>query len=114
LGCYLAAKALRNKKLHFGESFTVELLKELKELKIQSKEFAKRITRSVKGVWYNNGIIVPSFKRRNFNIGIDDGFLSPTLLPGIGDNPKKIPYPTLESFVEHEFTMDIKFTTNAW
>ena len=50
--------------------------------------------------------------KRNFDIGLDDGYLSPSLVPGLAicpnANPELLPTPTL-GFVE-DYGFSIKYT----
>jgi hypothetical protein len=48
-------------------------------------------------------------KVRNMDIGLDDGQITPLLVPSMCDQPQpqSYPVPTLTSFNKHGFTMDL-------
>jgi hypothetical protein len=40
----------------------------------------------VRGEWYAGEVVyMVNMKKRNFDIGLDDGYVTPTLVPGLSD-----------------------------
>jgi hypothetical protein len=57
-------------------------------------------------------------KKRNFDLGLDDGFVTPTLIPSIcaceGAQAQPLPIPNLESLSEHGFLATLEIEPNIW
>ena len=57
-------------------------------------------------------------KMRNFDVGLDDGHITPTLLPGVTEcpnvEPTPYPVPTLDAVTRHGFTMKIQTRSREW
>ena len=56
----------------------------LQQLDVQPIDVAKQAAREVKGQWYEGGgYFFVKMKKRNFDVGFDDGYVTPWLLPDI-------------------------------
>ena len=108
IGVRLGAQALQDKEHSFNEAMTILLKKELENLQVQSGSTARQAAEKMRGEWFT-GFIQVDMKERNMDIGLDDGFVTPTLVPGIcdGAQPQSYPVPTLAKFNEHGFVMDL-------
>ncbi len=108
IGVRLGAQALQNKEHNFNEAMTILLKKELENLQVRSRDTARQAAEKMKGEWFT-GFVLVDMKERNMDIGLDDGFVTPTLVPGIcdGAQPQSYPVPTLDKFNEYGFTMDL-------
>jgi len=111
-GTHIAAKALRDTEHDYDEAMTLALDRELVELGAQPKRVAVRASKSVSGQWFSGDFLfLINMKVRNFDIGIDDGYITPFLVPELaeceGAEPHAYPVPNLESIGEHGF--DVKF-----
>ncbi len=108
LGVRLGAQALQDEEHNFNEAMTILLKKELENLQIQSSDTARQAAEKMRGDWFT-GFVQVDMRERNMDIGLDDGFVTPTLVPGICDDaqPQSYPVPTLDKFNEHGFVMDL-------
>jgi len=105
-GIQIGAEALRDKKHSYNTAVTLAFKKDLEELGIQSARTAREASQKMRGIWWT-GVLLVDMKVRNTDVGIDDGFVSPMLVPGIceGAEPKPCPIPTLEKFHKYGFSM---------
>jgi len=107
LGIHLAAKALRDPDHSFCDAMTTLLAQELRQLDAQPAHIAQKAAQAVEDYWYTYDLIFLDMKKRNFDIGIDDGYLTPWIIP-IGPcsyaHPKPYPVPTLKSLHQFGFT----------
>jgi len=110
-GTYLAGKALRDTEHGYDQAFTIVLDRELKDLGAQPKKVALRASKSVHGQWYSGDFMWINMKARNFDIGVDDGYITPWLVPEMAECPgakaRPYPVPNLDGIRKHGFK--IKF-----
>jgi len=119
LGCRIGASAIRDNKHEFNEAVTLELNRKLNELSVQSNRVAKEAVEKVKGQWYTgNGYPAIDLKKRNFDIGLSDGFVTPWLIPGIsecnGAEAKACPVPNLAFLSVYGFSMRLEIKLKEW
>jgi len=111
LGSLLAVKAMESTKYSYDEAMTILLNQKMNELGIQSAKVAKQASEKMSGSWFKGNFNVKMIKR-NFDIGLDDGYVSPSLVPGLricsDAEPILLPAPTLD-FVE-DYGFSIKYT----
>jgi hypothetical protein len=108
IGVRLGAQALQDKKHDLDEAMTILLKQELENLGIQSRNTARQAAEKMRGKWWT-GFIQVDMKERNMDIGLDDGFVTPTLVPGICDSaqPQSYPVPTLDKLNKYGFAIDL-------
>jgi len=57
-------------------------------------------------------------KKRNFDIGLDDGFVTPTLVPDVAECPGaqavSYPVPDLELLEEYGFSITVEIEPHEW
>ncbi len=106
LGVQLAARALMHEDCGFNKAMTIELKEELERLGTQDATVARRAAEKMRGQWFNGTLLV-NMIRRNMDVGLDDGFVAPILVPGICDNPSPqlLPVPKLDAFYRCGFKM---------
>lgn len=112
LGTRLAGQVLQQDPNDFDRRITVALARELQDLGVQSRATARKITESLRGQWYSGNM--PGWvtvTRRNFDVGLDDGRVTPTLVPnrmtGLGDACVSYPIPTLNRISEIGFSVEV-------
>jgi hypothetical protein len=108
-GTRVGAEAIRDKSHGYNEAVTIAMRKDLEDSGVQSAHTARKASEKMRGIWYT-GILIADMKVRNTDVGIDDGYVSPMLVPGIceGAEPKPLPVPTLEKFKKYGFDMDLR------
>jgi hypothetical protein len=88
LGTHLAVLALTNTKGESYEDAMTRLIYEtLRELDVQPAETARQAAHLVRGNWFKGGYyFFVEMKKRNFDVGLNDGLVTPWLVPGICPN----------------------------
>jgi len=118
LGVHAAAAALEDENLPFSQAVTVAFDRQLKDLGGQSAEVAKRAAQSQKGRWYSKRWFSTVVHKRNFDVGLDDGFVTPCLVPGVnvceGQAPLPLAVPTLEVLVRGGFSVQVEIEPRVW
>ena len=111
LGCHSAYHALLKDKLDFDNAFTIAFNKELKELKILDAHSAEQASEKVQDKWYKINVLTFGFAeiyKRNFDIGLENGYVTPFLVPDFPDNnpvkPKPYPVPNMKTLSKHGFS----------
>lgn len=109
VGIRIGAQAIRDEEHSYNAAVTIAIKKELENLGVQSRHTAWAASEKMRGKWFD-GIVLVDMKERNFDIGLDNGFVTPTLVPGVceGAEPQSYPVPTLDKFNERGFTMDFE------
>lgn len=115
LGTEIAIKALNDPEHNYDKAMAIAIDKELKELGVQPKEVAIQAASQMKGKWYKTSLIV-TMKKRNIDIGLDDGYVTPVLSPGICESaePELRPVPNLDILAEYKFTMKYEIQPNEF
>lgn len=111
LGSRVAAKALRDKRRSYNDAVTEALDEELAFLGAQPAGVARRARQQVKGLWYSGHFLSIEMKKRNFDIGFDDGFVTPIIVPVSeceGIAPVEYPVPSLETVRDYGFEITIE------
>ncbi|MHC4756898.1 MAG: DUF4056 domain-containing protein, partial [Planctomycetota bacterium] len=111
LGTAIAARALSDHELEYDEAVTVFIDEELERLGAQPASIAKFAVETVEGKWYTGGLyFFANLKKRNFDIGLDDGFITPWLVPDIcaGSVPEPYPVPNSDFLSEYGFSMEFE------
>jgi len=118
LGSSIGVLALRDTEHAFGEGATLALDRELKKLGIQSRNTAMSATKTVKGRWFSGGLLFVDTKRRNFDIGLNDGFITPWIVPGLSMGGavkvQSYPIPDPDFLCEHGFSMRFEIEPREW
>jgi hypothetical protein len=115
LGTRLAAQALKETSKGYDETMTILIKNELENLGVQSASTSRHASEKMRGKWFT-GIVLPDIKERNMDIGLDDGFVTPTLVPGICPDaqPQSYPAPALENFYKYGFRMRLEVEPRIW
>ncbi len=119
LGTIIAVRALRDTEHPYNEAMKVALDEELQRLGVQPVGVAKRASESVQGDWYTGDVVMfVDMKKRNFDIGLDDGMVTPTLVPNVpaceGAEPASYPVPTLDVLSKHGFSVTVEIEPHEW
>jgi hypothetical protein len=119
LGTIVAVRALQDKKHSYNEAVTLAIDEEMQKLGVLSAREAREASHSMKGQWYTGTfVLLFDMKKRNFDIGLDDGYITPTLVPGEGScpdaEPLSYPVPTLDVLSEYGFTLKHEIEPREW
>ena len=115
IGVDIAGRALKDESGSYDNLMTKLIYEELKQLDVQQAKTAKKAEKKIKGKWFN-GTIYPftKLKKRNFDTGLDDGYVTPWLVPGICENTEKVSYavPDSDFLNEYGFSFKVKIEPN--
>jgi hypothetical protein len=92
LGTHLAVRALEDLEYGYDKAMTVALKNELEKLGVQPRAAAIEASEQVRGKWFTGNLLV-DIKKRNLDIGLDDGYVTPMLVPCVCEGPEPEPYP---------------------
>ncbi len=108
LGVILGAEAVQRKDYSFNEAMTIVLKERLEQLGGRPASVSRQAAEKMRGKWYGGTVFV-SISERNTDIGLDDGMVTPTLVPGICENaePELLPVPKIDKLKEYDFVMDL-------
>ena len=115
-GTRLAAEILSDPQCFYDETayeqaMVKQIDKTLKELDAQPPETAMQALKAIKGKWYTGGYyFFVDMKKRNFDVGLDDGIVTPWLAPGICPDavPQDCPAPTLDFAADYGFKIEVR------
>ena len=115
LGTRLAAQALKDTTRGYDETMTILIKNELENLGVQSASTSRYASEKMRGKWFT-GIVLPDIRERNMDIGLDDGFVTPTLVPDVCPDvkPQSYPAPALKNFYKYGFRMRLEVEPRIW
>jgi hypothetical protein len=111
LGTELGARALRTYNDDFDDAMTTLIREELEKLDAQRPGIGMRATRKVEGKWYKGGLyFFVIMQKRNFDVGLDDGVVTPWLVPDICPDCEALPYavPTTEFLSDYGMSFELQ------
>jgi hypothetical protein len=119
LGTIVAVRALQDKKHSYNKAVKIAIDEEMQKLGILSAREARLASRSMKGRWYTGTFVLFfDMKKRNFDIGLDDGYVTPTLVPSVSQcpdaEPLSYPIPTLDVLADYGFSIKHEIEPHEW
>ena len=120
LGTIVAVRALQDKEHAYNKAVTIAIDEEMQNLGIlPSAREARRVSKSMKGQWYTGTFVLfVDMKKRNFDVGLDDGYVTPTLVPSVSQcpdaEPLSYPVPTLDVLAEYGFSLKHEIEPREW
>ncbi len=111
LGTCLAVWALRDDGQTYDDAMTELIDRTLRELDVQPSEVAQQAAQQIKGRWFSGGYyFFVDMKIRNYDVGLDDGRITPRLVPGICPDAEPQPClaPSLDILTEYGFKMELE------
>jgi len=117
-GTHVAMLALADDRHTFNEAMTLAFDNELRKLDAQPARVSKRASESVRGPWFTGDYFFITMKKRNLDLGLDDGYVTPTLIPGVseceGVEPQPFPVPNLDFVSEYGFEVKFEIEPRIW
>lgn len=120
LGTIIAVRALQDTEHSYNRAVSLAIDDEMQRLGILSSAHeARQVSKSVKGDWYTGSfVLLVDMKKRNFDIGLDDGYVTPTLVPDVAACPEaeplSYPIPTLDVLHEYGFSLTLEIEPREW
>jgi hypothetical protein len=118
VGCRLAVAALRDPGRDFNEAMTAQIEQELDKLGVQPKPAARQAGQVVRDLWFVGDFLSCDMIKRNFDIGLDDGYVTPWRVPEIGgcrdETPVVYPVPDLSTLGEYGFSLKLEIEPREW
>ena len=119
LGTVVAVHALQDSEHSYDEAVKIALDEELAKLGVQPAAVCKRASESMRGVWYTGNITAfVAMRKRNFDIGLDDGMVHPVLIPNVpecpGAEPLPYPAPKLDVLAKYGFSLKLEIAPHEW
>jgi len=115
LGTKLAVEAVKNTQYPYNRAMTLAIDRKLGELGAQPKSVAIYASEKVRDKWYTGYFLVDTI-RKNMDIGLNDGFVTPVLVPGICYNaqPEPLAVPNIDLLEIYGFSMKHNIYPNEW
>ncbi len=118
MGSTIAALALRDRDRDYDEAVTRYLDQEIRILGGQPKEAARQAGEAVRGLWFEGGYVIVTMIKRHLDVGLDDGYITPWLVPGVAkcpdEEPKLWPVPDLGTVEKHGFHVTVQIEPKEW
>ncbi|MCD6395502.1 MAG: DUF4056 domain-containing protein [Planctomycetes bacterium] len=116
LGTHLAVRAMRNKEHSYDKAMTIAIEEELDMLGVQPRSVAIAASEKVRGKWYKGNFQV-DISMRNLDMGLDDGFVSPTIIPDVAEcdgEPVDYPVPNVDILDKYGLAMTYEIKANVF
>lgn len=115
IGTELAVEALKDTNHNYNTALTHAIDMKMRELDAQPKSIAIYASEKMRDKWYKGYFLVDTI-RKNVDIGLDDGHVTPVLVPGICDcaEPEPLPVPTTEILKKYGFSMKYEILPREW
>jgi hypothetical protein len=119
MGTMIAVRALQDSEHKYNEAVKIALDREMQTLGILSAGAAKRATNTMRGKWWTGNVIFHvNMKKRNFDIGLSDGYITPTLIPQVAEcpdaEPMSYPVPRLDVLAQYSFAAKVEIEPHEW
>lgn len=119
LGTVIAVNALQDTEHPYNKAVELALDREMEKLGVQPASQAKAASQRVKGEWFAGAVLFfVDIMKRNFDIGLGDGLVTPTLLPGVEPcadaEPASYPAPNLDALAKHGFSATVEIESREW
>jgi hypothetical protein len=117
-GSHIGVMALADNEHEFNKAATMALAWELEGLGIQPAHVARHAAEQVRGKWFSGDLLLVTINKRNFDIGLDDGFISPCIVPSLteckGAEAQALPVPNLDFLAEYGFSIRVEIKPKEW
>ena len=115
LGTELGIEAIEDTDHTYDTAMTLALDRKLRELDVQPRSTAIDAVEQMRGKWFTGYFIVNTI-RKNVDIGVDDGYVTAILVPGIcpGAEPESLPVPAIDTLSKYGFSMKYEIHPREW
>ena len=117
-GTHVAVLAIQDDQHTFNEAMTLAFDRELRTLDAKPGRVSRRASKSVRGPWFTGDFYFIKMKKRNLDLGLDDGFVTPSLIPSVseceGAEAQPYPVPNLKFVSEYGFSIKFEIEPKIW
>jgi len=117
-GTHVAMLALEDDRHTYNEAVTLAFDRELRKLEAQPAGVSRRASESVRGPWFTGDYFYITMKKRNLDLGLDDGCVTPMLIPAVseceGAEPQPFPVPKLDFLSDYGFEIKFEIEPRIW
>jgi hypothetical protein len=117
-GTHVAALAIEDTEHVYNEAVTLAFDRELRRLDVQSASVSRHASESVRGPWFTGDFYWIAMKKRNFDLGLDDGCVTPILIPSVSEceevQAESFPVPELDFVSQYGFSVRFEIKPNIW
>jgi len=119
IGTHIAVQALRDTEYGFDEAMTLAIDQELEKLGVQSRHTAISASENERGEWFVGRLLYHvDMKRRNFDIGLHDGYVTPTIVPSVRECTRAVaqpyPVPNLDFLGQYGLSVKLEIEPREW
>jgi hypothetical protein len=118
VGSRLGAQAMQDPNRDYDEAMTALIDEELQKLGVQPKPMAWKAGEAVRDLWFTGEFLWCDLVKRDFDVGLDDGFVTPWLIPGVTNCPDQTPVsypaPNLSSLGGYGFSVKLEIEPKEW
>lgn len=115
LGTKLAVQAVKDKEHKYNTAMTIAIDQAIQELGPKPASVAIKAAEDMRGKWFT-GVLNVQTIRKNMDTGMDDGYVSPVLVPGVCDDakPEPLPAPTTNTLEKYGLSMKYIIHPHEW
>jgi len=115
LGIKLGLEAIKDSNNDYDTALTLAIDRELNRLGVRSRSTAIDAVEKMRGKWFKGYLDVQTM-RKNVDVGLDDGYVTPILVPGIcnGAQPQPLAVPVIDIMPKYGFSMKYEISPNIW
>lgn len=118
LGTRVAAAALQDQEHGFSDAVTLALRRQLELLGVQPAAVARQASQTVRGDWYSKRWFFTVIHKRNLDIGLEDGRVTPCLVRSLpaceGAQACPLAVPTLDGLSQYGFSATVLIEPRVW
>lgn len=119
LGVRIAGDVLKNNEIKYEQELAKTIDREMEYLGAQPAKVGIAASESVRGTWFDGpSLFLVDMRMRNIDIGLDDGFITPTLVPGVSQcavaEPQSYPVPNLGFLETMGFKVKVEIKPREW
>jgi len=118
LGSRIGYAALRNNEYCFSDAVTLALDQEMANLGIQHRNVARVAAQKMRSKKCKDLVPTANIETRNFDVGVDDGNITPWIVPSVGscqqEPPQAYPVPDLKFLDKYGFSIKFQIEPKVW
>ncbi len=118
LGSRLGARAVQDAEHDYDEAMALQIAREMRRLGPQPRRVAEAAGEAVRGSWFVGAFVRVTMTKRHLDVGLDDGFVTPWLVPNVAEcgplDPWLCPVPDLSLLEDYGFHIRHEIHPREW